>query len=47
MISENDKALVCASFIVMCGEYLKNKKKVKSPKKRRWWMTTIHHSRNK
>ncbi|XP_060845345.1 uncharacterized protein LOC132924921 [Rhopalosiphum padi] len=47
MISDNDKALVCASFIVMCGEYLKNKKSVKSPKKRRWWMTTIHQSRNK
>eukprot|EP00102_Acyrthosiphon_pisum_P018923 XP_016656133.1 PREDICTED: uncharacterized protein LOC107882382 [Acyrthosiphon pisum] len=31
----------------MCGEYLKNKKKIKSPKKRRWWMMTIHQSRKK
>jgi len=26
MISNNDKALVCASFIVICSEYLKIRK---------------------
>lgn len=46
-MSDDDKVLACASFIVMCGEYLNLKKTTKSPKKRRWWMSSLNKSRNR
>ncbi|XP_029340971.1 uncharacterized protein LOC115033105 [Acyrthosiphon pisum] len=46
-MGDDDKVLACASFIVMCGEYLNLKKTTKGPKKRRWWMSSLNKSRNR